>query len=100
MDKARHLTVRLLLPCIMIALCAVAAATVFAAEDKHTDGHGPAVVKWQHLALTHDVKTGVPRELARQINKLGRDGWQLVTVENTCNAGTTTKTVFYFKKPL
>ena len=49
------------------------------AEDARGESEEP-VAQWQHLALTHegnDLKDG---DLAQRINKLGRDGWELVTV--------------------
>ena len=56
---------------------------------------------WQHLALEHDGSsiTG-DRELARKINEIGREGWELVDVATVLEAGTTTKLIFCFKKPL
>lgn len=60
----------------------------------------PAATAWQHLALTQTLGETPAEELARNINKLGREGWELVSVGNIAQAGTTTKTVFYFKKPL
>jgi hypothetical protein len=60
----------------------------------------PAAMTWQHLALTQTLGQTPEEELSRSINKLGREGWELVSVGNITKAGTTTKTVFYFKKPL
>lgn len=55
--------------------------------------------KWEHLALTQDVqKDEAKAEVARQINQLGGDGWQLVDVEGIHEDGTTTKTIYYFKR--
>ncbi len=57
--------------------------------------------QWQHLALAHDAeKAWNDRELAQQINKLGRDGWEMVSVLNFNKDGTTNNTIYYFKKPL
>lgn len=58
---------------------------------------GPA---WEHLALTSDGDGDVSDpELAARIVRLGADGWELVTVLNFAKDGTTTKTVYYFKRP-
>jgi len=67
-----------------------------------TDRDAPATHQqsWQHLALQHDgaTVTGDP-QLARQIDKLGRDGWQLVDVETLTRDGSTQQAVFFFKRP-
>jgi len=52
---------------------------------------------WRHLALT--AKESDRADLARQINQLGADGWELVDVENFVSGGETVKSVYYFKKP-
>ena len=56
--------------------------------------------QWEHLALTQDsAQVGSDRDIARQIVKLGEQGWELVTVSPILDAGTTVKTVYYFKRP-
>jgi hypothetical protein len=52
---------------------------------------------WSHLTLsTLDLDDA---QVARKINSLGNDGWELVDVENFSRKGDTVKTVYYFKKP-
>ena len=52
------------------------------------------------LALQHDLSEGFSTpELARQINGLGRDGWELVSVLRN-DAGEERQLVYYFKRPL
>lgn len=70
------------------------------AEDKRENEIKPSATGWQHLSLTHTIGDTPKSELGKSINKLGREGWELVSVENITESGTTTKTVFYFKKPL
>ena len=71
------------------------------AQDAAGDEPAKSGSAWQHLALNHDAsKAWNDRELAQQINKLGRDGWELVNVLNFSKEGTTTSTIYYFKKPL
>jgi len=61
---------------------------------------GNARPVWQHLALESPGAgvTGSP-DLARKINRLGDEGWELVDVEAIHTKGSTTKTVYYFKRP-
>ena len=54
---------------------------------------------WQHLALENDLADPANnQELSRRINQLGREGWELVDVENITKDGTTSKTVYFFKR--
>jgi hypothetical protein len=90
---------RILLPGIMIIFCAIIAVQVLA-QGANRDERKPLTKSWQHLALTNVIGQTPNSELARNINKLGREGWELVSVGNIVESGTTTKTIFYFKKPL
>ena len=80
-----------------IALCL--AASIWAQSPK-SDSSPKVPQAWQHLALENEGKsvTGSP-DLARKINSLGDEGWQLVDVESILEGGTTTKVVFFFKRP-
>ncbi|MHC4116837.1 MAG: hypothetical protein ACYSWO_04950 [Planctomycetota bacterium] len=100
MEKTDNVRVRLLLLCSVICICAIAAVKVLAADYGNSGGLRPAA-KWQYLALTHNVGPGSANDdLGRNITKLGQEAWELVSVENFTESGTTTKTVYYFKKQL
>jgi hypothetical protein len=90
---------RILLPAIIIILCTIIAVQVLA-QGANRDETKPQTKSWQHLALTNVIGQTPKSELARNINKLGREGWEMVSVGNIVESGTTTKTIFYFKKPL
>ena len=90
-----------------LAVLALAVTLNMRADDSEGDGEKRVLRGekedngWQHLALQHEAEGQFSdRELAQKINKLGRDGWEMVTVLNFNEEGTTKKTVYYFKKPL
>jgi len=84
---------------VVICLGALLAAGLAAQNESRAPAATPA--GWQHLALPHDTHQGVGTpELSRQINQLGRDGWQLVDVEGIVEDGTTVRTVYFFKRAL
>jgi len=99
MEKLEKVKTRILLFGIMILFCTIIATQVLA-EDKRENEIKPSVTGWQHLSLTHTIGDTPKSELGKSINKLGREGWELVSVESITESGTTTKTVFYFKRPL
>jgi hypothetical protein len=91
---------RILLYGIMILLlCTIIAVQVLAQESSGKQVK-PSSTGWQHLALTNVIGETPQSELASNINRLGREGWELVSVGNISASGTTTKTIFYFKRPL
>lgn len=99
MENTKKDKTRMLLYGVMILLCTVIAMQVFA-KDRGREQMKPSATRWEHLALTNVIGETPKNELASSINKLGREGWELVNVGNTTESGTTTKTVFYFKRPL
>ena len=84
---------------VSIAICL---GVVFAAglPAQNEDAPAPAAApSWQHLAFpVEGGKVFGNPQVSRQINQLGRDGYELVDVETIVKEGTTVKTVFFFKK--
>jgi hypothetical protein len=80
-------------------LCTIIVMQVLAQEQNRPEMK-PTITGWQHLAFTYTINETPKVELARNINKLGREGWEMVSVGNIIESGTTTQTIFYFKKPL
>jgi len=81
-----------------IAAVAVAITLAFASSASSSQQEIPRQA-WQHLALTQE-DDGVGNGLGQQINKLGREGWELVGVTPLTKDGTTVKTRYYFKRPI
>jgi hypothetical protein len=92
-SKTRFYGITIFLLCTMIVIQVLA-------EEHSRDETKPAATGWQHLALTYTIRETPKAELAKNINKLGREGWEMVSVGNIIESGTTTQTIFYFKKPL
>ncbi len=88
----------MLLCSLMVLLCTVIAMQVLAQDSR--DQVKPSASGWQHMALTNVIGETPQNELASSINKVGREGWEMVSVGNIIESGTTTKTVFYFKRRL
>jgi len=80
-------------------LCAIIVMHVLA-QEQNRDTIKPAITQWQHLTFTYKINETPKADLARNINKLGREGWEMVSVGNITESGTTVQTIFYFKKPL
>ena len=99
MENTKKDRTGMLLYGVMILLCTLIAMHVLA-QDSSSEQVKPSTKRWQHLALTNVIGETPPSELASNINRVGREGWELVSVGNITESGTTTKTVFYFKRPL
>jgi hypothetical protein len=95
-EKSKY---RIFLHCIMILLCTITAVQVLA-QDRSREQVKPSAKRWEHCALSNVIGETPQNELASSINKLGREGWELISVGSIAESGTTTKTVFYFKRPL
>ena len=93
-NRIAVITVCALAACLGIVFTLRAESDTGAAASAKTTG-------WTHLALPRDSGLSLSdAEFASQINGLGAEGWELVTVLNFATNGTTSKTVYYFKKPL
>jgi len=100
MKRTENIRMKMLLLCGVICICALVAAKVLAADSGNDTGE-PLAAKWQYLAFKSKIESDSPTaEVGKTITKLGRDGWELVSVENHAESGTTTKTVYYFKRQL
>ncbi|MGI9244319.1 MAG: hypothetical protein ACR2RV_26205 [Verrucomicrobiales bacterium] len=85
---------------LAIAFCIALTLDLWSQDNA---GHEPAATQqsWQHLALAHPSdKEWNDKELAQQINRLGREGWEMFNVLNFSKDGTTKNTIYYFKKPM
>lgn len=97
MIRTRNMKLRMLLICGVICICAIVAAKVLAAGG----GSDASAEKWQYLAFKSKIEPDSPTaEAGKTITKLGKEGWELVSVDSHSEAGTTTKTVYYFKRRL
>ena len=85
---------------VLIFLFCAMVAIEGLAQGHGEDGRKPSGTAWQHLSLTYKIDETPKTELAKQINKLGREGWEMFSVGNIIESGTTTQTIFYFKKQL
>ena len=84
---------------ILLLCCALSFPLAYAFAESTAEqavGQGGAAA-WDHLALPHD-SAGLDGNLSRQINRLGKENWQLVCVTPISEDGTTVKTVYYFKR--
>lgn len=80
-----------------LALCIVGGLW---AQTPKSDSSPQVPKAWRHLALEHQGKDVIgSADLARKIDSLGDEGWELVDVESISEAGTTTKVIFFFKHP-
>jgi hypothetical protein len=98
MGRLEKFTTSTLLLGLIIFVSATVAMCAFSEDDR--DEAKPSPTAWRHLALTNIIGETPKTELAANITKLGREGWELVSVDSIEESGTTTQTVFYFKKPL
>ncbi|UCG50248.1 MAG: hypothetical protein JSU94_10735 [Phycisphaerales bacterium] len=97
MERSRSKKMGVLLIGGVLCIFAMLAARALAVAD----GGGASPDKWQYLAFKSKIESDSPTaEAGKTITKLGKDGWELIGVENHIEAGTTTKTVYYFKRRL
>jgi hypothetical protein len=84
---------------VVVAAVVLFYSTTAAVEEPAVSGER-AIARWEHLALTHDgANVSQDPQLSAQIVRVGNEGWELVCVTNVVKDGSTTKTIFYFKRP-
>ncbi len=85
-----------ILPYLLTGIAIVAVTYITWSQDTDPPQQ---VIKWEHLALSRETARGLADgEFSRKINTLGMSGWELVDVENFNGNGTTTETVYFFKR--
>lgn len=82
--------------CLCACLALVPLAYAYAAPS--TEPGNNTAGAWEHLALTH-TGTDLDAGLGKQINKLGDEGWELVSVVSTVRDSATDSIIFCFKRP-
>ncbi|MBL7140568.1 MAG: hypothetical protein ISS74_06630 [Planctomycetes bacterium] len=102
--KERALTRNLIIAGVVVAVAATA-AVLWAAGGDGAAPPAPAApvapAQWEHLALQHEAARVIgDADLSQRIRGLGREGWELVGVTNCAKDGTTTQSIFFFKRPL
>ncbi len=99
MRQTQRVTTRTLVFGVLVLVGVVMAVQALArgGSGGNEDPRGP---RWQAMALTQSMNRTSNSEIARRINQAGHDGWELVSVEGIMEDGTTTHTVYYFKKRL
>jgi hypothetical protein len=90
---------------VLLAVFGIAATLSILYSATTAVAHSPgttnrAIARWEHAALTHDgADLGGDAKLSAKITKMGDEGWELVCVTNVVKDGSTTKTIFSFKRP-
>jgi hypothetical protein len=88
-----------------ILLVAASAAIMFpvawsAQSSRSAAATTDAVQRWEHMAMTVDATDGPgDAETSRRIVQFGGEGWELVDVETIVKGGSTTKLIYFFKRP-
>ncbi len=92
------MTARRFLPLLLTVATVVLAYTLWAAEPATSTV--PGRTPWEHLVFEHhSMQVTADRELAKKINQLGYDGWEMFSVVPVQADGTTRKLTFFFKRP-
>jgi hypothetical protein len=96
--NASTITKTVLAGLLIIAVASIVGATLHAAPATQ---ESPAAQRqqWEFASLKVAVDRPV-REVGASILKMGREGWEMVSVENFVVDGTTTETAYYFKRAI
>jgi hypothetical protein len=85
--------------CVVLGLAIVLMLSIAGQGTSKAAGE-TGVKQWEHLAMTVEAENGFGgADTSRKIVQLGSDGWELVDVETVAKDGTTTKVVYFFKRP-
>ncbi len=94
MKTQRNTIILLAMICLGLFL-----TTHLSAQNADQGVSSNGIVRWEHMAVPRDIGTGIAdAAFSRQIVQFGNDGWELVDVESVDKDGTTTKTIYFFKR--